>query len=824
MKSAPRLSRRFLCALAGLFALAGPALPQRGDDALLTEIEVPDTELNDLRLTPPPLAPSREAEPERFRAFFNPFRTEHVALSPDGRHYAFTLREGAALHVLTVAVDAPTEALAKFLVGTSQRSTPHAQIQSRELVRAEALWMEWVTNDRLVVQTNQAFATARTGGNWHHSSGVVIAVGLDGSEGTTLLTPSDVGRAAEAIGVHGRESSRAPLPADAPSFIEDPVVSAASSNELLAEPEREFEGNLPGFSEIVPRSLTVVDLSPDDPEEIWVRGGPPVDFDLFAVNVRTGRTRMLATERVEPGRGVLLDRQQKAAIALPQLSSIEFPHRYLYDKPGTFFRWRELDRIPADGPLDFFVSPENVLSGRSIPLGFDEDPDLLYFASDIESPTFGIYCLQLSTGKLTDLAAAHPRFDLIPPVLQDFEAGRQLVYDRYSRRLLGIRYDGHQRTTVWLRADWQQLQERLEEAYPGKNVEIRAWDEGARRFLLSLSAPNDPGGFQILDLPTSRSIEVARRAPALDGRARPILLPFSFPLEPATPEQPELRLHGRIWLPTRPVAGPPVPAVVLCPRQPWARLDLEYDRDAAALSAMGYIVIQFNGRGAWGFGRRQREAIRDGFDTAQAADIVQMLDHLAARFALDPKKVAIVGEDLGGYLALRTLQLYGNRFRCAVAINAPLELNRWIEEANWNWSNSAASPLDDRRRLDAQRTAANLRLITAWLGDADYRREAPLLRKAETVMRPVQLFASRRYDGTDESPDYNNVLSVARAIRGRGTTVELHDLHRDFLRGLPEARASVFSRIEGFLYDHMFTYSVDIGELEFVEDGKNASD
>src|SRR5690606_13402206 len=80
-----------------------------------------------------------------------------------------------------------------------------------------------------------------------------------------------------------------------------------------------------------PLSPKIVDYSPDNRNEIWVRAGSEHDFDLYAVNVFTGRKRLLRTERVIGDRTVLHDRQQRARITLPSTTATDFPHHYLYD-------------------------------------------------------------------------------------------------------------------------------------------------------------------------------------------------------------------------------------------------------------------------------------------------------------------------------------------------------------------------------------------------------------------------------------------------------------------------------------------------------------
>src|SRR5690606_35524603 len=91
---------------------------------------------------------------------------------------------------------------------------------------------------------------------------------------------------------------------------------------------------------------------------------------------------------------------------------------------------------------------------------------------------------------------------------------------------------------------------------------------------------------------------------------------------------------------------------------------------------------------------------------------------------------------------------------------------------------------------------------------------APLAQAPETIVEPVQLFAFREGDGDATTPDFNHAFTLARALRRQGIAVELNDLHRDYLRGLPEAQARVHAQVAAFLNTHLFDYSVGMEEME----------
>jgi pimeloyl-ACP methyl ester carboxylesterase len=95
---------------------------------------------------------------------------------------------------------------------------------------------------------------------------------------------------------------------------------------------------------------------------------------------------------------------------------------------------------------------------------------------------------------------------------------------------------------------------------------------------------------------------------------------------------------------------------------------------------MGFVVLQVNYRGSAGFGTRFREGLREKIDEIPVADIRAAIAWVEARQNVDRKRVALLGQGFGGYLALRAMQLYPDDFRCAVAINAPTDLELWSQK------------------------------------------------------------------------------------------------------------------------------------------------
>ena len=122
-------------------------------------------------------------EPGRFRNLFQQFRTEHVALSPDGHHVALSVREGTAIYVLVLDWTQPEKIKARVRVVDDEAATYRLAFGQREDNPGQIQWMRWVTANRIVVGTNESFP---------RGTGAIFAFDADGKNARRLADPNDL--------------------------------------------------------------------------------------------------------------------------------------------------------------------------------------------------------------------------------------------------------------------------------------------------------------------------------------------------------------------------------------------------------------------------------------------------------------------------------------------------------------------------------------------------------------------------------------------------------------------------------------------------------
>lgn len=780
---------------------------------------------NEKTSVPPSVSPKTA---ERFLDIFQPFRTTTAAISPDGKYMAYSVREGEKTWVVTVDLANPGVLKGAVVVGTDD--APNAMFsENDEKLPLLVLWLGWVTSDRLVIMTNQAaiytqaalwrtlespdpssfsdtdwmnaqFAQDRlakldSATGWISTSGTIFSVDADGRNGRMLLNGYS-------------------LSLEIPNA--DPFLGRSSpATEPYVMPQVPV-----GPAHIV--TPNIFDYSASNTECLIIRAQVNGRGNYFCeLNAVTGKVELLNNDYGSLGYLPLYDRQRRLRIGLDAEPS-SYPISYLLHKEGfALDRWKKLDEaVQIPGKTRFSLSPENFFTERSFPLGFDENAEILFYASNVGRDTYGIFGYNLKTNQPTNLAIESPEIDLVSSPASNY-ANSSLVFDRFTRNLVGIRYSATSRqSAIWIKPELTKAQKALEARFPSHSVEIIEWDKTLHQILALVHNAADAGSFIVYSPETNKAVDIVRRSPLMETRPTHRVMPVSL----TTPEG--NKINGLL---TFPVNGrfDKVPVVVRCPFQPWLRTPLTFQPETTALADMGFAVLQIDSRGAWGFGVKRRESIKDGYEKTIVSDIVYAIDSLAKTYRINPQRVALIGEGYGGYVALRALQLEPDRFRCAVTINAPLDLHSWIENDRWTRGSKAVY------------------LTRAYYGPTEFLKESALDRHPEKITKPVCLLAWPGPDGAPRTPTYLDTRQFAYALRRQGTPVELNELDkrfagnvdniegasnakstmleldREFIQHLPHAQAVAYRHIEYFLNAYIYDYQVKLGPLKELPDPAN---
>jgi dipeptidyl aminopeptidase/acylaminoacyl peptidase len=702
-------------------------------------------------------ASSRDIE-----SIYEPFRVEQASLAPDGEHVAFTLRNARGLDIHIYSTARPGE---KAIVPLDRDRNATTRILS------------WISSEQLVAVTSSPIVIVSDSAG--HSRRV---------DTTNLFRHSD--------------GDKADLQRPAARIFPAPDDPAA----VL------FETN--------------IEIPVDDGPPPTGLPGRPRLLEMHRLNVLTGEAQRVLDYPVEketPIGAAIVDRQGNPRMIYRYGAEPPyFAYRDAGAKPsnlgklGAFFGadgWRELDRVLTDrSTFSFSLAPGKILTERTIPLGFDSDPNILFFASNLRRDTYGIYACDLRTGKRTGLALEEPGTDLVDPDLP--WTNPPLIFDRSRGTLAGVNLRTLEPHVRWLDAELEGVQHTLEKKFPLRRIELLDWDGRRERFLALVGSLGDPGRYFVFHRSDGRCVEYLRRAPSLGGNELNPTEAFTFATRDGG------QMTGYLTLLRTPGKVLP-PVVVSLHDGPWQRAEPGYDRDAQALATMGFAVVKINYRGSAGFGLAHREAIRSSLDRGPIEDVVAALEWLRTRHRIDTRRVGLVGEGYGGYLALRALELQPAIFQSAAVINglvSPLDLWSGLDPDLGDDTIALAEKLANGEMPKAEFKPPGTRLgsdpvraLARWLVS----RQSGLGATAVTsdlklLTKPVFLL----HDPDNREAPFLPISNLRASLRRLNHAPEFQKLSAEFVHADSSERGRAFRRIGEFFNTTLYDFKVKIGEAE----------
>jgi dipeptidyl aminopeptidase/acylaminoacyl peptidase len=109
------------------------------------------------------------------------------------------------------------------------------------------------------------------------------------------------------------------------------------------------------------------------------------------------------------------------------------------------------------------------------------------------------------------------------------------------------------------------------------------------------------------------------------------------------------------------------PAVVLVHGGPWERgTHWEWEPEAQFLASRGYVVIEPEFRGSFGYGFKHFRAGWKQWGLAMQDDVADATNWAVQQGWVDPKRVCIAGASYGGYATLMGLARYHELYKCGI--------------------------------------------------------------------------------------------------------------------------------------------------------------
>ncbi len=455
--------------------------------------------------------------------------------------------------------------------------------------------------------------------------------------------------------------------------------------------------------------------------------------DVYRMDLRTGRTTVVSEDRPPRTSGWILD-----ANLVPRVvrSWVKDTSTYLiFYRAAAGGPWKEIGKIDETGKSSF------------IPLGILTDNKTLLVAANPGRDTMAVYKYDPEAGKLGDVVAQHPRFDMGADAEGERVPG--VVLEPDTDRLIGYRVAADRPQTVWIDEKAARTQALVDRALPA-HVNSFTRFPNSTRLLVSSFSDVSPARYYLLDEEKKTLEELFASNPSLDSSKLVEMRPFVLKTRDG------LEIPSYYFLPKSYQPGQKLPTVVHIHGGPHARADgwgtgFGY-REAEVLASRGYAVVLPNFRITPGFGAK---IYTQGFGTIGRQMSEDHED--AARWAVtqgfaDPQRMCISGASYGSYAALRALAKTPDLFKCGVAglIVADLEMQLTSTFGDTAYNPAGVEFWKQIIGKDAK-------------GDIAYRETSPVY-MADRIKAPVFLYAG----ADDVRTPIEQANAMARALSRAG--------------------------------------------------------
>jgi dipeptidyl aminopeptidase/acylaminoacyl peptidase len=245
--------------------------------------------------------------------------------------------------------------------------------------------------------------------------------------------------------------------------------------------------------------------------------------------------------------------------------------------------------------------------------------------------------------------------------------------DSYTGAVIGVYVSGTKTRITWLDPAARQRAEILERSFPNKTVDIYGWSTDGSRTLAEVQSGSSPPIDYLVDFSTHRADIAAEPYPALENVPLGEVKEITYKARDGTP------IPAYLALPPGKLPGP-LPLVVLPHGGPQSRNYPDFDWLVQFLATRGYAVLEPQFRGSIGFGEAFEKAGYRQWGGLMQDDVTDGVQAMIAQGIADPRHVAIVGFEYGGYAALAGAAFTPTLYSCAASLYGISDLRALLNE------------------------------------------------------------------------------------------------------------------------------------------------
>lgn len=478
-------------------------------------------------------------------------------------------------------------------------------------------------------------------------------------------------------------------------------------------------------------TASLVDMLPVDPSHVIIRrlSGASLMAGYYLYDLKTGDAELLfngglrtSPELFDPRTGKLLVKSRIDPVG------DDYDQEILIRNVKT----GEFDKQP---PLKTKLSERHAVSV----IGVDDDTGKYYVLTDQFSDKAQVRLYDARTQK----------FDPEPAVADANFSIAGLVFGKQPsnfNKVLGFIVAGPSSQTVYVDPTMKAIQEGIEKAFPGRQVDISSYTDDFSKVLFTTVSASEPEAFHLL--------EDGKKIVNL-GSMRPWIKPGM------TGEQRWVSYEARdgltipaiLDLPAGWSTGDdPVATIIMPHGGPWARDYMGWDASGwvPMLTSRGYAVLRPQYRGSQGLGRKLWMAGDGQWGLKMSDDLDDGAAWMVDQGIADKDRIAIFGYSYGGFAAIAADVRSPSPYQCAISGAPVANLGR----LNTSWSDNRLQRIlqgQTVKGMDPMRNTDKAHLpILIFDGDRDVR--TPRKIHAEPFYKAVKNKVPAQYHEIADMP------------------------------------------------------------------------
>lgn len=365
-------------------------------------------------------------------------------------------------------------------------------------------------------------------------------------------------------------------------------------------------------------------------------------FDVYRLNVRTGKMDIAAknpgnvTEWVTDNKGIL-----KIAVAS--------------DGVNETLLYRENESLP------FKPVTTNNFETTLQPVAFAEnEADVLFAISNVNRDKNALVALDLKTGKEKQILFGNDTLNVV-----------DAKYSKAKKKMIFVTCESWKKEKFYLDDSTKVRYSKIDKLLPNTEWRIMDKDKGDNVFVVRTYTDKNPGSYYLYISEQDKLKKLADINPSIDEKDMSEMKPITFKSRDG------LNINGYLTLP-KGKKTTNLPVVVLPHNGPGGRNTWGYNADVQFLANRGYAVLQVNYRGSGGYGKSFYTAgFKEWSDKIQE-DVNDGVKWLISKKIANPKKIAIYGNGLGGFIALNCLYKNPDIYTCGGSNSGVISLFSYL--------------------------------------------------------------------------------------------------------------------------------------------------